>query len=121
MVICIGWFRAGLDLQWVQNIWISTTLLLSLGLLIPSTRSSYKKITPFIFYIGILITIFYLSTENQTFRQLSLQTFKEVKTAKYLSTEKDLAKTLMISKGIKQILPFISSGPSKAISVFFRF
>ena len=121
MVICIGWFRAGLDLQWVQNIWISTTLLLGLGLLIPSTRSSYKKITPFIFYIGILITIFYLSTENQTFRQLSLQTFKEVKTAKYLSTEKDLAKTLMISKGIKQILPFISSGPSKAISVFLDF
>ena len=27
----------------------------------------------------------------------------------------------MISKGIKQILPFISSGPSKAISVFLDF
>ncbi|MDG1139736.1 MAG: O-antigen ligase family protein [Opitutales bacterium] len=84
-------------------------------------RVSYKREISFIICVGILLTIFYTSTKNQTFNQLSIQTFEEVQIAKYLSTEKNLAKTLMISKGIKQILPFTSSNPNQAISVFLDF
>lgn len=66
-----------------------------------------------VFSIGII------SFFNPSFQQLKKSDWKELKIDKYLETEKDLEKSLMLSNDLQSVMQLYSKDPHLALAVFF--
>ena len=120
--LSIVWFRAGLGLQSVQVTWLAGLTVLCICYVISKLKELKAKESSYaIFIIGILLAIFFISSRNTIFNEINLQTLKTAGVDKYFASENDLTKSIMFSKEIKKILPFIVDAPNRAITIFLDF
>jgi len=120
--ITIVWFRAGLGLQSVKVTWLAGLTVLFICYVISKLRKLKAKESPSpVFIIGILLAIFFTSSRNTIFNEINHQTLKTAGIGKYFASESDLSKSIMLSREIKKILPFIHDAPNRAITIFLDF
>ena len=118
LIIISSWFRAGLDLEWFDQLWLFFFILLFFrGMLILKNDSLRNLAFPlgFFFFCGILVIT---SFNNLTFTNPTTQQLADLDIESYLLKEKNIQKVITVSDTLKKTLPYFDSDPKRALALY---
>ena len=118
LIIISSWFRAGLDLEWFDQLWLFFFIFLFFRGMLVLKDDSLRNLAfslGFFFFCGILAIA---SFHNLTFTKPTLQELGDLDVESYLLKEKNIQKVITVSDTLKKTLPYFDSDPKRALALY---